>query len=147
MARKALGRGLEALIPSGVDIEVPIIPRRAPTSAPAGIPATEARDPGDIQHVALAKIIRNRPSREPSSDPSTIERTGRLHSESAASCSRCSFVPPPTAIKSWRRTALHRDAEASARHRIPAIVRPLTDREALLIALIENIQARESQPD
>ena len=52
MVRKALGRGLEALIPAAVEREVSIVPESRGSEARAG----------DIQHVALAKIVRNRPA-------------------------------------------------------------------------------------
>src|SRR3989304_2103882 len=62
MARKALGRGLEALIPAAVDQEVAIVPAQR---------ATEARH-GDIQHVPLAKILRNPAQPRTQFDPATI---------------------------------------------------------------------------
>ena len=146
MARKALGRGLEALIPGGVDIEVPIIPEaRSHEARKPESRATEARDPGDIQHVPLAKIIRNPAQPRTQFDPATIK-------ELSDSIRERGVLQPvllrPVAdgyqlVAGERRFIATREAGF---HTIPAIVRPLTDREALLIAIIENIQRENLNP-
>ncbi|HEX7077154.1 MAG TPA: ParB/RepB/Spo0J family partition protein [Candidatus Eisenbacteria bacterium] len=133
MVRKALGRGLEALIPAAVEREVPIVPdqRTEPRAA-------EPRA-GDIQHLPLAKIVRNPSQPRTQFDPATIR-------ELAASIRERGVLQPvlvrPSGdgyqiVAGERRFLAAREAGF---HSIPAIVRPLTDRESLLIALIENIQ-------
>ena len=135
MARKALGRGLEALIPSAVDSEVSIVPEPR---------HYEVRE-GDIQHVALSKISRNPAQPRTQFDPATIK-------ELADSIRERGVLQPillrPAAegyqlVAGERRFLATREAGFAT---IPAIVRPLTDRESLLIALIENIQRENLNP-
>jgi ParB family chromosome partitioning protein len=135
VVRKALGRGLEALIPQGVEEEVPIIPEARPM---------EPRH-GDIQHVALSKIQRN------PSQPRTQFRP-ELIRELAASIRERGVLQPVLLrpmgdayqiVAGERRFLAAGEAGFTT---IPAIVRPLTDREALLIALIENLQRENLNP-
>ncbi len=135
MVRKALGRGLEALIPAAVEQAVAIIPEpRAP----------EARQ-GDIQHVALSKIVRNPAQPRTQFDPATIREL--------ADSIRERGVLQPVLLRpagdSLQLVAGERRFLAAGEagfHTIPAIIRPLTDREALLIALIENVQRENLNP-
>lgn len=140
MARKALGRGLEALIPVDVEREVPIAPE--PRAADPRL--SEPRS-GDIQHLPLAKIVRNPAQPRTQFDPATIR-------ELAASIRERGVLQPvlvrPSGdgyqlVAGERRFLAAREAGF---HSIPAIVRPLTDRESLLIALIENIQRENLNP-
>lgn len=136
MVRKALGRGLEALIPAAVESEVPIVPEpRSPEIARVG----------DIQHVPLAKIVRNPAQPRTQFAPAAIQ-------ELAASIRERGVLQPvllrPSGegfqlVAGERRFLAAREAGF---HSIPAIVRPLTDRESLLIALIENIQRENLNP-
>jgi ParB family chromosome partitioning protein len=135
VVRKALGRGLEALIPQGVEEEVPIIPETRPL---------EARH-GDIQHVALSRIQRN------PSQPRTQFRP-ELIRELADSIRERGVLQPVLLrpmgdayqiVAGERRFLAAGEAGFTT---IPAIVRPLTDREALLIALIENLQRENLNP-
>lgn len=135
MVRKALGRGLEALIPQGVEAEVPIIPD---TRVP------EPRH-GDIQHVPLSRIHRN------PSQPRTQFRP-ELIRELADSIRERGVLQPVLLrpmgdgfqIVAGERRFLA--AGEAGFNTIPAIIRPLTDREALLIALIENLQRENLNP-
>jgi ParB family chromosome partitioning protein len=135
VARKALGRGLEALIPAGVEREVSIVP---------GGRAQEPRS-GDIQHVPLAKIVRNPAQPRTQFEPDAIR-------ELAASIRERGVLQPvllrPAGdgfqlVAGERRFLAAREAGFNT---IPAIIRPLTDRESLLIALIENIQRENLNP-
>ncbi len=135
MARKALGRGLEALIPAGVEREVSIVP---------GGKQQDSRS-GDIQHVLLAKIVRN------PAQPRTQFEPGAIR-ELAASIRERGVLQPvllrPAGdgfqlVAGERRFLAAREAGFNT---IPAIIRPLTDRESLLIALIENIQRENLNP-
>lgn len=183
MVRRALGRGLEALIPAAVETEVPILPN-APDAEGAGSsasasdaatrdskpidprqgdpralaravtalvgappeprPAAEPR-PGDIQHVPLARITRNPAQPRTQFDPATIK-------ELADSIRERGVLQPVLLrpadggyqlVAGERRFLATREAGFST---IPAIIRPLTDRESLLIALIENIQRENLNP-
>lgn len=140
MVRKALGRGLEALIPAAVEREVSIVPD---SRSNEGRPA-ETR-PGDIQHIALAKIARNPAQPRTQFDTPAIQ-------ELAASIRERGVLQPvllrPSGdgyqlVAGERRFLAAREAGFSS---IPAIIRPLTDRESLLIALIENIQRENLNP-
>ena len=194
MVRRALGRGLEALIPAAVETEVPILPEAPEPPAPQGAassataepsesrqeehrpgesrpidprsadakamaravtalvgapsadhrPATESR-PGDIQHVPLARITRNPAQPRTQFDPATIK-------ELADSIRERGVLQPVLLrpadggyqlVAGERRFLATREAGFST---IPAIIRPLTDRESLLIALIENIQRENLNP-
>jgi hypothetical protein len=78
VVRKALGRGLEALIPAAVEQEVPVLP---PSGAPPGTGRSEAQThagrsgearTSDIVHVPLAKIARNPAQPRTQFDPASI---------------------------------------------------------------------------
>jgi len=135
VVRKALGRGLAALIPHAVEKEVPVVPE----------PRHDEVREGDIQHVALTKITRNPAQPRTQFDPATIK-------ELADSIRERGVLQPvllrPSAdgyqlVAGERRFLATQEAGFAT---IPAIVRPVTDREALLIALIENIQRENLNP-
>jgi ParB family chromosome partitioning protein len=118
-----------------VESEVSIVPE---------LRTTEPRQ-GDIQHVPLAKIARNPAQPRTQFEPSAIQ-------ELAASIRERGVLQPvllrPAAdgyqlVAGERRFIAAREAGFST---IPAIIRPLTDRESLLIALIENIQRENLNP-
>jgi len=135
VVRKALGRGLEALIPSAVESEISIVPE----------PRHQEVREGDIQHVPLGKIARNPAQPRTQFDPTTIK-------ELADSIRERGVLQPvllrPSGdgyqlVAGERRFLATREAGFAT---IPAIIRPLTDRESLLIALIENIQRENLNP-
>lgn len=150
MVRKALGRGLEALIPAAVEREVPIVPEGRPTEgrpidsrAPGGAGAVSGGS--DIQHVPLIKITRNPAQPRTQFPPEAIQ-------ELAASIRERGVLQPvllrPAGdgyqlVAGERRFLAAREAGFSS---LPAIIRPLTDRESLLIALIENVQRENLNP-
>lgn len=172
MARKALGRGLEALIPAEVNQEVPISPpsipaststtatsHTAPTPMPTPMPThprpaagptathprpDEART-SDIVHVSLSRIARNPAQPRTQFDPASIR-------ELADSIRERGVLQPvllrPAGdgyqlVAGERRFLATQEAGFNT---VPAIVRPLTDRESLLIALIENVQRENLNP-
>jgi ParB family chromosome partitioning protein len=135
MARKALGRGLASLIPAAVNREVAVAPE---------LRTVEARQ-GEIQHVLLDKIVRNAAQPRTQFDPATI-------TELASSIRERGVLQPvlvrPSGgffqiVAGERRFLAAREAGLET---IPAIVRQFTDREALLIALIENVQRENLNP-
>jgi len=153
VVRRALGRGLEALIPAAVEREVPIAPPTTPDAASelrsgdprhADVRGGESR-PGDIQHVPLAKITRNPAQPRTQFPPEAIR-------DLAASIRERGVLQPvllrPAGdgyqlVAGERRFLAAREAGFLS---IPSIIRPLTDRESLLIALIENIQRENLNP-
>ena len=135
MVRKALGRGLASLIPAAVNREVAVAPE---------LRAVEPRQ-GEIQHVALERIVRNPAQPRTQFDPATI-------AELATSIRERGVLQPvlvrPSGgsfqiVAGERRFLAAREAGLET---IPAIVRQFTDREALLIALIENVQRENLNP-
>jgi ParB family transcriptional regulator, chromosome partitioning protein len=135
MVRKALGRGLASLIPAAVDREVAVAPE---------LRTVEPRQ-GEIQHVALDMIVRNPAQPRTQFDPATIR-------ELATSIRERGVLQPvllrPSGgafqiVAGERRFLAAREAGLET---IPAIVRQFTDREALLIALIENVQRENLNP-
>lgn len=170
MVRKALGRGLEALIPAAVEQEVPIMPPQGiipagPVAPGAPRPATPGSTPSstsptelgsrearageartsDIFHVPLAKVVRNPAQPRTHFDPASLR-------ELADSIRERGVLQPillrPAGdhyqlVAGERRFLAAQEAGFSS---IPAIVRPLTDRESLLIALIENVQRENLNP-
>ncbi len=135
MARKALGRGLASLIPAAVNREVAVAPE---------LRAVEPRQV-EIQHVSLDKIVRNPAQPRTQFDPTTIR-------ELATSIRERGVLQPvllrPSGgafqiVAGERRFLAAREAGLET---IPAIVRQFTDREALLIALIENVQRENLNP-
>ncbi len=175
MVRKALGRGLEALIPAAVEQEVPILPPsfspeqvsrgndpRIPEPRLPDVPGTDprARDAragdasdaraadartSDIVHVPLSKITRNPMQPRTHFDPTTIR-------ELADSIRERGILQPVLIRPAGDRYQLVAGerrflaAQEAGFNTIPAIVRPLTDRESLLIALIENVQRENLNP-
>jgi ParB family chromosome partitioning protein len=106
--------------------------------------AGEART-SDILHVALSRIERNPAQPRTQFDPATIR-------ELADSIRERGVLQPvllrPAGdgyqlVAGERRFLAAREAGFNS---IPAIVRPLTDRESLLIALIENVQRENLNP-
>lgn len=139
MVRKALGRGLAALIPGADETEVPIVPAATPA------PTEQAPREGDIQHVPLHRISRNPAQPRTKFDPVAIQ-------ELANSIRERGVLQPVLLrplgssfqlVAGERRFLATREAGFTT---IPAIIRPLTDRESLLIALIENLQRENLNP-
>jgi ParB family chromosome partitioning protein len=123
------------LIPAAVEREVPMAPESRPAEARAG----------DIQHIPLVKIVRN------PAQPRTQFDSGAIQ-ELAASIRERGVLQPvllrPAGgayqlVAGERRFLAAREAGFNS---IPAIIRQLTDRESLLIALIENIQRENLNP-
>jgi len=138
VVRKALGRGLAALIPGAAETEVPILP------APNLEARQEPRE-GEIQHVPLLRISRNPAQPRTRFDPAAIK-------ELADSIRERGVLQPVLLrplgssfqlVAGERRFLATREAGFTT---IPAIIRPLTDRESLLIALIENLQRENLNP-
>jgi ParB family chromosome partitioning protein len=135
MARKALGRGLASLIPAAVNREVAVSP---------DLRTVEPRQ-GEIQHVDLDRIVRNPAQPRTQFDPATI--TELANSIRERGVLQPVLVRPSGGafqiVAGERRFLAAREAELET---IPAIVRQFTDREALLIALIENVQRENLNP-
>ena len=165
MTKKALGRGLDALIGSGfvrsVAVEAPHMEVPAPTAptsdvgvaAPARSPsvvisAKTAKLPSgeDIRHVPVISIVPNR------FQPRKRFDAEQLH-ELADSIRQRGVIQPVLVraagpdkyelIAGERRWRAAREAGLAT---IPAIVHAVNDEEALEIALIENLQRDDLNP-
>lgn len=144
MQKKALGRGLDALIGGG--ISTPVAVQTAPVTTPA-IPAPVPAPPATgLQHLNINVIVRNRFQPRTEFDPEHLQ-------ELAASIKQRGVMQPLLVrprdggryelIAGERRWRAAREAGLST---VPAIVRPATDEESLEIALIENIQREDLNP-
>ena len=157
MHKKALGRGLDALISGGIPQPAGVDSPRA--ASPAAVPLashppveTVALGGSVVRHIELDAI---EPSRF---QPRTAFDPAELH-ELAESIRQRGVIQPlvlrPVAttpadgkrryelIAGERRWRAARDAGMTT---IPAIVREATDQEALEIALIENLQREDLNP-
>ena len=134
MQRKALGRGLEALIPSVIG------PRK---TAPATI--VEERGPG-LHELPIADIGPNPYQPRSRFDDEAIQ-------ELAASIKATGVLQPVIVRRfdgdSYQLVAGERRLKAArvaGLERIPAVVREVGDREMMELALIENIQREDLNP-
>ncbi|MCB2066995.1 MAG: ParB/RepB/Spo0J family partition protein [Erythrobacter sp.] len=141
-ARRALGRGLGALL-GEVKREEPLVTARPAEAAPAQ--ATPARADG-LAMLAVADI-------EPHPDqPRRIFDDGAL-AELAASISARGVIQPvivrPLPGGRYQLVAGERRWRASQKaqlHEIPALIRDLGDRDVMALALIENVQREDLNP-
>lgn len=157
MQKKALGRGLDALISGGVvrtavieppHVEVPVRPLGSPVA-----PTTEKTDPtgsNGIRYLGIDVIERSRFQPRSDFDPEQLR-------ELANSIKQRGVVQPLLVrplnkdigngryelIAGERRWRAAREAGLKT---IPAIVRDASDQEALEIALIENLQREDLNP-
>lgn len=141
MARKALGRGLETLIPTGV-------PGRSASTPTAGVvPVADAgaeRDAG-VREIPLDEILPNpfQPRRQFS----------QTELDELADSIRAHGVLQPLIVRraeggyqcvvGERRLRASKSAGLTA---VPAVVREFTDREMLELAVVENAQREDLSP-
>lgn len=143
MAKKrGLGKGLEALLGSGAT---------ALNDAPSSIESSDttvSASSGEFQHLAIDVIQRGRYQPRINFDPDALQELA--DSIKAQGVVQPIVVRPLSATpgqyelvageRRWRATQL------AGLQDIPAIVRDITDQEAMAIALIENIQRQELNP-
>jgi len=145
MQKKALGRGLDALIGGGI-ATAPVAAQSSPVLNPA-IPAPVlAAAPTGLQQVGINLIERNRFQPRAEFDPE--------HLQELAASIRQRGVMQPLLVRSrdggkfeliagerrWRA------AKEAGLTTVPVIVRQATDEESLEIALIENLQREDLNP-
>jgi ParB family chromosome partitioning protein len=134
--RKALGRGLNALLGSK--------PSTAPAVEPAAQPG-EAPPDGEIRHVPLAAIDVNPHQPRTEFAPEALEELSR--SIKADGVIQPILVRPHgdryLLVAGERRM---RAAKAAGLETIPAVVRQIEDDKLLEIALVENIQREDLNP-
>ena len=132
--RKALGRGLETLLPPR---QVP----HAPVAAPPAAPKTNA---DEVHQLALDHLEHNPyQTRTLSLDPSALGNS-RLPSKRWEWCSLSWCVPSPAdAIRSSPANAVGRRPAASGMATIPAIVRQVSNEQAMEMTIIENLQRED----
>ena len=143
MQKKALGRGLDALIGGGI-ATTPVAVQTAPVMTPA-VPAAAAAGAG-LQQVGINLIERNRFQPRTEFNPEHLQ-------ELAASIRQRGVMQPLTVrpreggkfelIAGERRWRAAREAGLTT---VPVIVRAATDEESLEIALIENLQREDLNP-
>ncbi len=144
MQKKALGRGLDALIGGG--ISTPAAVQTAPVMTPA-VPAPASAAPSTgLQQLNINVIVRNRFQPRAEFDPEHLK-------ELAASIKQRGVMSPLLVrprdggryelIAGERRW---RAAKQAGLTTVPVIVRQATDEESLELALIENIQREDLNP-
>jgi ParB family chromosome partitioning protein len=136
--RKSLGKGLSALLGGA-----------PPSAAPAA--ATSAAAPGGARAASLIPVAQIEPGRyQPRRvfDPDEIGALAdSIRSQGVLQpilVRRLSSEPPRYELVAGERR--WRAAQAAQLHEIPAVVRDLSDREALEAALVENIQRQDLSP-
>lgn len=152
MQKKALGRGLDALINGGIATAVAIQTTPTPVVAkPLGSPVVAAAPvekivETGIRHLAIQAIQPNRYQPRSEFDPAQLQ-------ELADSIRQRGVMQPllvrPLADNRFELIAGERRwraAQAVGLTTVPAMVRTATDEEALEIALIENIQRADLNP-
>lgn len=150
MTRRALGRGLEALIPGAAPappVPPPAVPGAVAPARPLASPAP-APDPatGPPREVPITSIRPNPYQPRTEFDPATI-------SELAASIRESGVIQPLVVrpagdgqyelIAGERRLLASREAGLT---RVPVSVREATRREMLEMALVENLQREDLNP-
>ena len=157
MTKKVLGRGLDALINGGIVRSVAAEASRVEVSIRpfSGLPGTPSeplaeRSPHDILHLELDRIERNRfqPRTEFDADQlrelaNSIKQRGVVQPLLVRPLTGAAGPARYELIAGERRWRAAREAGLTT---IPAIVREATDREALEIALIENLQREDLNP-
>ena len=144
MQKKALGRGLDALIGGG--ISTPAAVQTAPVMTPA-VPAPVSATPATgSQQLNINVIVRNRFQPRAEFDPEHLK-------ELAASIKQRGVMQPLMVrprdggkyelIAGERRWRAAKEAGLTT---VPVIVRHATDEESLELALIENIQREDLNP-
>jgi ParB family chromosome partitioning protein len=163
MARKALGKGLRALIPDSNDhegiAEVPVLHRSdlagaSSESAGAALATVEPEPeftrgveerPGGLHHIAIDKIVPNRNQPRAEIDPESLR-------ELADSIREKGLLEPiivrpdgdhfelVAGERRWRACSL------AGLPSVPALVRRMDSDESLELALIENIQREDLNP-
>jgi ParB family chromosome partitioning protein len=138
MRRNALGRGLDALIPTA--------PAPAPTPAPAREPSAPTRAPTELR---TAEIAPNPDQPRRRFDESELERLAEsirrygvlqpvVVRRAAAGASR-----PYELVVGERRW---RASQRAGRETVPAVVQDVEPSELLEVALVENVQRRDLNP-
>jgi ParB family chromosome partitioning protein len=152
MQKKALGRGLDALIGGGFTTTVAVEPPHTPLAVrPLGAPvapqtvANEQRD--GIRQLDITAIDRSRFQPRTEFDPQQLREL--------ADSIRQRGVMQPLLVRPLNGTGRYeliagerrwRAAQQAGLTTIPAIVREASDQEALEIALIENLQREDLNP-
>ena len=140
--RKALGRGLESLLPGGVRwVNPPARPAAAPLPAPLAKAAPENAE--GLHELALAVIERN--------PFQTRQRLDEAALEELAASIRASGVVQPIVVRPisggrFQLIAGQRRWEASKRagkSTVPALVREVSDQQAMEMTIVENLQRRD----
>lgn len=140
--KRGLGKGLEALLGSGAtNLKDDIVP--AVSTATDGTPSS-----AEFQHLAIDVIQRGR------YQPRTNFNLDAL--QELADSIKAQGVVQPIVVRPLSATPGQYELVAGERrwrasqlaelHEIPAIVRDISDQEAMAVALIENIQRQELNP-
>jgi ParB family chromosome partitioning protein len=133
MTRKALGRGLEALIPT-----------RAPAVAPALEPAKEAPAAGPLE-VDIERIRPNRLQPRQSFDAVKLEELAESMRENGV-LQPLLVAPRGDGFELVAGERRWRAARLAGLGKVPVVVRDVDGREALRLSILENVQREDLNP-
>lgn len=144
MAKKrGLGKGLEALLGSGAS-QI----KEAATEAVVATNETPPDSDNEFQHLAIDVIQQGRYQPRTNFKPEALQEL--------ADSIKAQGVVQPIVVRPLQETPGHYELVAGERrwrasqlaglHEIPAIIRDISDQEAMAVALIENIQRQELNP-
>ena len=142
--RRALGRGLDSLLPSGPRMVPPPIAAPVPAAAPVRSAEIEARPESDIvQPIPLDRIDENPYQTRRSFDPAALEELAE--SIKASGLAQPVVVRPGAnsryvLVLGERRC---RAAKLAGKTSVPAIVRQLGNEQAAEMTIVENLQRQD----
>lgn len=142
--KRGLGKGLEALLGSGASNLKDDLPPATTTATETTVSASS----DEFQHLAIDMIQRGR------YQPRTNFNVDAL--QELADSIKAQGVVQPIVVRPLSSTPGQyeivagerrwRAAQLAELHEIPAVIREITDQEAMAVALIENIQRQELNP-
>ncbi len=147
MEKKALGRGLSALIASGKSVEqalkkeIPIGPRLAAASPRAEAPTGEG-----VGYVEVARLSPNRFQPRRQMDDAQLKELADSIREKGVLAPILVRRRPDGNFEIIAGERRFRAAQLLKLERVPVVVRDVSDQEALVLSIIENIQREELNP-
>jgi len=147
MEKKALGRGLSALISSGKSVEqvlrkeIPIEPRPAAASLRADAPTGSG-----VGYVEVARLSPNRFQPRKQMDDAQLKELAESIKEKGVLAPILVRRRPDGNFETIAGERRLRAAQLLKLERVPVVVRDVSDQEALVLSIIENIQREELNP-
>ncbi len=147
MGKQALGRGLSALISSGKSVEqvlkkeIPIEPSGRPAA-----PRAEASTGAGVGYVEVARLSPNRFQPRKQIDDAQLKELADSIKEKGVLAPMLVRRRPDGDYEIIAGERRFRAAQLLKLERVPVVVRDVSDREALVLSIVENIQREELNP-